>query len=79
MTSNERGLEPRLQIQDAMQNKKTPKIERLLICYSKMVHQCDLSWNTFEPSLVLMYEKLVDLCQATFSPNTKSRPFSPAA
>jgi hypothetical protein len=26
-----------------------------------MVHHIDLSWNTIEPSLVLMYEKLIDL------------------
>jgi len=26
-----------------------------------MVHYIDLSWNTIEPSLVLMYEKLIDL------------------
>jgi hypothetical protein len=26
-----------------------------------MVHQCDLSWNQIEPSILLMYEKLVRL------------------
>lgn len=26
-----------------------------------MVQYTDLSWNTIEPSLVLMYQKLVDL------------------
>ena len=26
-----------------------------------MVRRIDLSWNTLEPSLVLMYEKLLDL------------------
>lgn len=26
-----------------------------------MVQHIDLSWNTVEPSLVLMYQKLVDL------------------
>lgn len=26
-----------------------------------LVHQVDLSWNTLESSLVLMYKKLVDL------------------
>ena len=36
---SERGLEPSLQIQIAGQNKKTPGIERLLICYLKMVRE----------------------------------------
>jgi len=26
-----------------------------------VVHHINLSWNTIEPSLVLMYEKLIDL------------------
>jgi hypothetical protein len=26
-----------------------------------MVHHIDLSWNTIEPSLILMYKKLVGL------------------
>lgn len=26
-----------------------------------LVHHIDLSWNTLEPSLILMYQKLVEL------------------
>lgn len=32
-----------------------------------MVHHINLSWNTLEPSLVQMYEKLVDLGWAYYN------------
>jgi len=35
-----------------------PYITQLM---SYLVHLCDLSWNQIEPSLILIYEKLVDL------------------
>lgn len=43
------------------QNKKTPYMERLLICNSKMVRLVDYRWNQIEESLLLMYKKLRDL------------------
>lgn len=33
--------------------------------YQNMVHQCDLRWNQIEASILLMYEKMVDLGLST--------------
>lgn len=35
--------------------------ETLSYLNNLMVRHIDLSWNTLEPSLILMYQKLVDL------------------
>jgi hypothetical protein len=43
------------------QSKKTPNLERLLICNSKMVRSLDTVWNQFEAKRYAMYEKLARL------------------
>lgn len=49
------------QIRPSHQNKKTPDLERLLICNSKMVQQVDYRWNHFEASLRLLHARLEKL------------------
>lgn len=47
------------QTRKSSQTKSAPNVEHFCILNQMMVHHIDLSWNTIEPSLVLMYEKLV--------------------
>ncbi|HVQ44569.1 MAG TPA: hypothetical protein VMT30_06405 [Candidatus Saccharimonadia bacterium] len=49
------------QIRNAIQNKKASHLESLPICYSKMVRQCDVRWNSIEASLTLFCRKMTDL------------------
>jgi hypothetical protein len=46
------------QIRFIVQNKKTPDLERLLICNPKMVRLVDSRWNQVYAGLMLMYVKL---------------------
>jgi hypothetical protein len=43
------------------QTRSVPNVEHLCILVHVMVHQIDLSWNTIEPSLVLMYQRYLNL------------------
>ncbi len=49
------------QIQNSKQNRKAHRLERFSIRKSKMVHHIDLSWNQIEASILLIYEKLVNI------------------
>lgn len=49
------------QIKNGSKNKKTLKLEALLICKTKLVRQCDLRWNQVEVSTLLVYQKLRNL------------------
>jgi hypothetical protein len=49
------------QIKIYLKQKSAPFMKHFLICNNLMVQHIDLSWNTVEPSVVLMYQKLVGL------------------
>jgi hypothetical protein len=59
--SRQGGLEPMRQIRKSAQTKSVPIMGHFYILNQMMVHHIDLSWNTIEPSLTLMYQKLVEL------------------
>lgn len=46
------------QIENRIQHKKTPALERLSICNNDMVRQVNYRWNHFVPSLYLLHSKL---------------------
>lgn len=49
------------QIKNLVQNKKAPKLGRLLICNNLMVREIDVRWNTLQISISSMYQKLREL------------------
>jgi hypothetical protein len=52
---------PQQQIRKFEQNKKASKFENLLICNNVMAGHVSQFWNTIEPSLICMYDKLSEL------------------
>ena len=49
------------QIENTESNKKSPELERLLICKTNLVRQLDCYWNRLCSSLYLLQEKLADI------------------
>jgi len=46
---------------DFCARKRRVQCPAIYVCELFLVHHIDLSWNTIESSLTLMYQKLVDL------------------